>query len=62
MAEVTILSGPIGAGKTAVSNELIALWPTPLAYIEGDQFWPFLVKRAGGDRRGMRRPSAHRFT
>jgi hypothetical protein len=51
MAEVTILSGPIGAGKTAVSNELIALWPTPLAYIEGDQFWPFLVKRAGGDRR-----------
>jgi chloramphenicol 3-O-phosphotransferase len=51
MAEVTILSGPIGAGKTAVSKELIALWPAPLAYIEGDQFWPFLVKRAEGDRR-----------
>ena len=51
MAEVTILSGPIGAGKTAVSKELIALWSAPLAYIEGDQFWPFLVKRAEGDRR-----------
>jgi hypothetical protein len=23
----------------------------PLAYIEGDRFWPFLVKRAEGDRR-----------
>jgi hypothetical protein len=51
MAGVTILSGPIGAGKTAVAKELIALWSGPLAYIEGDQFWPFLVKRASGDRR-----------
>jgi chloramphenicol 3-O-phosphotransferase len=51
VAGVTILSGPIGAGKTAVSKELIALSPAPLAYIEGDHFWPFLVKRAEGDRR-----------
>jgi hypothetical protein len=51
MAQVTILSGPIGADKTAVAKELIALSPGPLAYIEGDQFWPFLVKRAEGDRR-----------
>ncbi len=51
MAQVTILSGPIGAGKTAVSKELIALSTGPLAYIEGDQFWPFLVRRAEGDRR-----------
>jgi chloramphenicol 3-O-phosphotransferase len=51
MPRVTILSGPIGAGKTAVSKELIALWSGPLAYIEGDQFWSFLVKRAEGDRR-----------
>ncbi|HEY1863650.1 MAG TPA: AAA family ATPase [Roseiarcus sp.] len=51
MATVTILSGPIGAGKTAVSKELIALWPGPLAYIEGDTFWSFLVKRAESDRR-----------
>jgi hypothetical protein len=51
VARVTTLSGPIGAGKTAVSKELIALWSGPLACIEGDQFWPFLVKRAEGDRR-----------
>jgi hypothetical protein len=51
VAGVTILSGPIGAGKTAVSKELIPLWSGPLATIEGDQFWPFLVKRAKGDRR-----------
>jgi chloramphenicol 3-O-phosphotransferase len=51
VAGVTVLSGPIGAGKTAVSKVLIALSPGPLAYIEGDQFWPFLVKRAEGDRR-----------
>jgi hypothetical protein len=51
VAGVTILSGPIGAGKTAVSKELIALWSAPLATIEGDQFWPFLVRRAEGDRR-----------
>jgi chloramphenicol 3-O-phosphotransferase len=46
-----ILSGPIGAGKTAVSKELIGLLSGPLATIEGDQFWRFLVKRAEGDRR-----------
>jgi chloramphenicol 3-O-phosphotransferase len=51
VAGVTILSGPIGAGKTAVSKDLIGLLSGPLAYIEGDQFWPFLVKRAEGDRR-----------
>jgi hypothetical protein len=51
VAGVTILSGPIGAGKTAVSKELIGLLSGPLATIEGDQFWPFLVKRAEGDRR-----------
>jgi len=51
MAAVTVLSGPIGAGKTAVSKELIDLWPGPLASIEGDQFWAFLVKRAERDRR-----------
>jgi hypothetical protein len=51
VAGVTILSGPIGAGETAVSKDLIGLLSGPLAYIEGDRFWPFLVKRAEGDRR-----------
>jgi hypothetical protein len=31
LAGMTILSGPIGAGKTAVSKELITLWSGPLA-------------------------------
>jgi tRNA A37 threonylcarbamoyladenosine biosynthesis protein TsaE len=30
VAGVAILSGPIGAGKTAVSKELIALWSGPI--------------------------------
>jgi chloramphenicol 3-O-phosphotransferase len=51
MGTVTILSGPIGAGKTAVAKELIALSPGPLASIEGDQFWALLVKRPERDRR-----------
>lgn len=41
---VIFLSGPIGAGKTAVAQELIQLLPAPLSYIEGDNFWPFLIK------------------
>jgi len=48
---VIFLSGPIGAGKTAVAQELIALLPAPLSYIEGDTFWSFIRKE--GDR-GMR--------
>lgn len=38
------LSGPIGAGKTAVAQELLPLLPAPLAYIEGDTFWSFIRK------------------
>ena len=45
---VIFLSGPIGAGKTAVSQELIELLPAPLSYIEGDTFWSFIKK--GGER------------
>jgi hypothetical protein len=50
MALVLMLSGPIGAGKTAVAKELAALWTSPLIAIEGDRFWPFFVKRKGGGR------------
>ena len=41
---VIFLSGPIGAGKTAVAQELLQLLPAPLSYIEGDTFWSFISK------------------
>jgi adenylate kinase family enzyme len=41
---VIFLSGPIGAGKTTVAQELLQLLPAPLSYIEGDTFWSFLKK------------------
>ena len=46
---VIFLSGPIGAGKTAVAQELLQLLPEPLSYIEGDVFWSFI--RNAGKRR-----------
>jgi adenylylsulfate kinase-like enzyme len=48
---VTILSGPIGAGKTTVARELLALLPAPVSYIEGDTFWSFVAKAHSRDRR-----------
>src|SRR5581483_1739324 len=41
---VIFLSGPIGAGKTAVAKALLPLLPAPLSYIEGDTFWSFIRK------------------
>src|SRR5215472_7771263 len=48
---VIFLSGPIGAGKTAVAHELVKLLPAPLSYIEGDTFWSFINKSG---ERGLR--------
>lgn len=48
---VIFLSGPIGAGKTAVAQELIALLPAPLTYIEGDTFWSFIQKEGANAQR-----------
>jgi adenylylsulfate kinase-like enzyme len=45
---VIFLSGPIGAGKTTVAQELLPLLPAPLSSIEGDTFWSFI--RKGGER------------
>jgi chloramphenicol 3-O-phosphotransferase len=39
-----ILSGPVGAGKTTVAKALIAASPGALAYVEGDTFWPHIVR------------------
>ena len=43
---ITILSGPIGAGKSTVARELIDVAPAGLVYIEGDTFWSFIAKPA----------------
>ena len=45
---VIFLSGPIGAGKTAVAKALLPLLSAPLSYMEGDTFWSFIAK--GGER------------
>ena len=47
MKPIVILSGPVGAGKSTVAAELVALSPPPVAYIEGDKFWFFIAK--GGE-------------
>jgi chloramphenicol 3-O-phosphotransferase len=48
---VIFLSGPIGAGKTAVAQELLPLLPAPLIYIEGDIFWSFIQKEGANVQR-----------
>jgi chloramphenicol 3-O-phosphotransferase len=48
---VTILSGPIGAGKTTVARELLPFLPGPVSYIEGDTFWSFVAKPHSPDGR-----------
>jgi hypothetical protein len=55
MGSVVVISGPIGAGKTTVARALIEATPPPLAYIEGDDFWRYLVKpQPGGPPRNIR--------
>ena len=51
MAKVIILSGPVGAGKSTVARELVALMPGSVVCIEGDTFWSFIEKSETQDRR-----------
>jgi hypothetical protein len=48
---VVMLSGPVGAGKTTVARELLAISPAPLCYIEGDVFWSLFAKPDSKPRR-----------
>ena len=45
---IVVLSGPIGAGKTTVAQELINISRGRVAYIEGDVFWSFFAKGGPG--------------
>jgi predicted kinase len=49
-----ILSGPVGAGKSTVARELIAISPGPTAYIEGDTFWSFIAKGTARSPKGFK--------
>jgi adenylate kinase family enzyme len=50
MKSIILLSGPVGAGKSTVAPEFIALSPQLVAYIEGDTFWWHLAKSEIGSR------------
>src|ERR1700733_7424468 len=41
---ISILSGPVGSGKTTVAQELVKITRHPVVYIEGDKFWFFISK------------------
>jgi cytidylate kinase len=48
MSSIILISGPPGAGKSAVARLLAAALDAPVAYIEGDTFWHFITKRRVG--------------
>ena len=49
-SSIILISGPPGAGKSTVAKVLAEGSPVPVAYIEGDTFWDFIVKSKAGAR------------
>jgi chloramphenicol 3-O-phosphotransferase len=49
---VIVISGPPGAGKSAVAQLLVASSDGPAAWIEGDAFWRFFTKPPEGQNPG----------
>jgi predicted kinase len=43
---ILLISGPVGAGKTTVAKLVVEQWGAPVAYLEGDRFWPFFARPA----------------
>jgi cytidylate kinase len=43
---ILLISGPVGAGKTTVAKLVAEQWGAPVAYLEGDRFWPCFVRHA----------------
>lgn len=43
---ILLISGPVGAGKTTVAKLVVEQWGAPVAFLEGDRFWPFFARRA----------------
>ena len=45
-ASILLVSGPVGAGKTTDAKLVVQRWGSPVAYLEGDEFWKFFAHRA----------------
>jgi chloramphenicol 3-O-phosphotransferase len=56
MGGVIMLSGPVGAGKSAVARELVTRLAGPAALVEGDAFWCFLPQPASPAERRQHLP------
>ena len=44
MGSLIIISGPVGAGKSAIAREIVASASGACAYIEGDTYWSFIQR------------------
>jgi tRNA uridine 5-carbamoylmethylation protein Kti12 len=52
MKSIVLLSGAVGAGKTTIAKQLVAISNAPVSYIEGDEFWKLITKDDENGSRG----------